>query len=294
MSTEPTPINVNVNDQINGLMTWNATAQIWTTTVTDNTLSQSLSIDDPNFLGTNNLKATCALEGKGVEGNSNIPTITTFTNIQFTDINNQPVEFNWNPWFDPNDYSFFQGLFVDTSSQSQVTLYTNYQYTITPSAGSGGSISPGDPTQVLANANQTFTITPAAGNAIADVQIDPGTPQFYDAGAVSSYKFVNVTANHTISATFTPETYTITPSASGWSCPHQHRSLFNGNKIRHLPLPQLRLCYWRCSDWSGNPSVLRRWCWEHLHIQQRDIKSDHFCHFRTNPYGLELVNGRLD
>ena len=140
--TEPTPINVNVNDQINGLMTWNATAQIWTTTVTDNTLSQSLSIDYPNFLGTNNLKATCALEGKGVEGNSNIPTITTFTNIQLADINNQPVEFNWNPWFDPNDYSFFQGLFVDTSSQSQVTLYTNYQYTITPSAGSGGSISP--------------------------------------------------------------------------------------------------------------------------------------------------------
>ena len=206
--TENPPISVTTGDQINGLMTWNAATQTWTTTVTDNTISQSLSINDPNFLGTNNLKATCALEGQGVEGSSDIPGTTIFTNIQLADTNNQPVEFNWNSWINPSAYSFFQGLFVASSSQSQATLYTNYQYTITPSAGSGGSISPGGLTQVLANANQIFTITPAAGNTIANVQVD-GT----SVGPVSSYTFVNVTADHTISATFAPINYTITPSA---------------------------------------------------------------------------------
>ncbi len=83
-------------------------------------------------------------------------------------------------------------------------------YSITPSAGSGGSISP---TSALVNHgdSQTFTITPNSGYQVADVKVD-GT----SVGAVSSYTFSNVTSNHTISATFTTTTgsYTITASAA--------------------------------------------------------------------------------
>jgi hypothetical protein len=56
-------------------------------------------------------------------------------------------------------------------------------------------------------ANQTFTITPNTGYSVATVTVD-GVSQ----GAISSYTFSNVTANHTISATFTANSYTITAS----------------------------------------------------------------------------------
>jgi len=83
-------------------------------------------------------------------------------------------------------------------------------YTITPSAGSGGSISPTS-AQVTSGGSQSFTIAPNSGYKVADVKVD-GT----SVGAVSSYNFSNVTSNHTISATFTTSTlssYSITASA---------------------------------------------------------------------------------
>lgn len=68
---------------------------------------------------------------------------------------------------------------------------------VTASAGVGGSISPDGATQVSYGGSQSFTITPSAGYAIANVSVD-GVPQ----GPVSSFTFVNVTADRTISASF--------------------------------------------------------------------------------------------
>ena len=56
--------------------------------------------------------------------------------------------------------------------------------------------------------NATYTITPNACYAIADVVVD-GVSQ----GAVGTYTFTNVTAAHTISATFVATTYSITVTA---------------------------------------------------------------------------------
>jgi hypothetical protein len=70
-------------------------------------------------------------------------------------------------------------------------------YTITASAGSGGSISPSGSVTVTKGANQVFTITPNIGYRIADVAVDGSS-----VGAVSSYTFSNVTAAHTINASF--------------------------------------------------------------------------------------------
>ena len=78
-------------------------------------------------------------------------------------------------------------------------------YSITPSASTGGSISPGILQTVTAGGSQGFTITPDAHYHIADVLVD-GVSQ----GIVSGYTFTNVQASHTITASFAPDTYTIT------------------------------------------------------------------------------------
>jgi hypothetical protein len=71
-------------------------------------------------------------------------------------------------------------------------------YIVTASAGSGGSLSPSGQVSVAAGANQTFTITPNTGFRIADVIVD-GVSR----GAITSYAFSSVSANHTITASFT-------------------------------------------------------------------------------------------
>jgi parallel beta-helix repeat protein len=81
-------------------------------------------------------------------------------------------------------------------------------FTITASAGSGGTISPTGAVTVNQGASQTFTITPNSGFTVSSVTVD-GT----SVGAVSTYTFSNVQANHTVSATFAPVTFTITASA---------------------------------------------------------------------------------
>lgn len=93
-----------------------------------------------------------------------------------------------------------------SASFSQVPSTT---YTITASAGSNGSISPSGTVVVNSGANQTFTFTPNSGYQVAGVVVD-GVSQ----GAISSYTFTNVTANHTISVNFSQINYTITATAS--------------------------------------------------------------------------------
>ena len=65
------------------------------------------------------------------------------------------------------------------------------------SAGPNGTISPIGDTVVDGGSNMNFSISPAMGFKIADLLVD-GT----SVGALSSYNFTNVTASHTISATF--------------------------------------------------------------------------------------------
>ncbi len=74
---------------------------------------------------------------------------------------------------------------------------TSQVRTITASAGSNGSIAPGGAVIVNEGANQSFTITPDADYEIADVTVDSVSQ-----GAIATYTFTNVMADHTISATF--------------------------------------------------------------------------------------------
>lgn len=70
-------------------------------------------------------------------------------------------------------------------------------YTITASAGTGGSISPSGTVTVNHGTEQSFTITPNTNYLVSDVLVDD-----VSAGPVTSYTFSNITANHTISASF--------------------------------------------------------------------------------------------
>lgn len=81
-------------------------------------------------------------------------------------------------------------------------------YTITASAGSGGSISPQGSVVVESGTNRTFTITPDSGQRIIDVLVDGSSR-----GAISTYTFNDVTADHTISASFGSASFTISATA---------------------------------------------------------------------------------
>ncbi len=117
-------------------------------------------------------------------------------------------------------------VIVDGVSQGPITSYTftavtrdhtinatfvaGISHTIDATAGANGSISPSGSVSVPDAGSQTFTITPNTGYHIADVLVDLGS-----VGAVTSYTFNNVIADHSISASFAINTYTLALSTSG-------------------------------------------------------------------------------
>jgi hypothetical protein len=99
---------------------------------------------------------------------------------------------------------------VGTAYTEQEIFQTNHQSfnIITATSGQGGNINPEGDVNVNYAQNQTFTITPDIGYEIADVLVDG-----VSVGAVGTYTFSNVTADHSIEASFSMLTYTITASA---------------------------------------------------------------------------------
>src|SRR5208283_2175282 len=97
------------------------------------------------------------------------------------------------------------------SNQSVTAAFnTAASYTITASASSGGSISPAGTVPANAGTSPSFTVTPNSGYNIANVTVDN-----VSVGAVSSYSFSSIAANHTIAASFSPITYTLATSTTG-------------------------------------------------------------------------------
>lgn len=89
---------------------------------------------------------------------------------------------------------------------------TTNDYTITASAGEGGSISPSGSVSVAAGTDETFMITADSGYQISDVLVDG-----VSAGPVATYTFADVSAAHTIEAVF----------VSGWVNPFEDVSADN-------------------------------------------------------------------
>ena len=116
------------------------------------------------------------------------------------------------PWlftFDPDDNAIWVRYWDDNKKvDCFAELSLTKTYTITVTAGSGGTISPSGVVTVKSGDSVIFTITPNSGYAISDVKVDGKS-----VGAVSTYTFTNVTDNHTIEATFAINVYNITASA---------------------------------------------------------------------------------
>lgn len=70
-------------------------------------------------------------------------------------------------------------------------------FTISVTAGQGGSVSPNGSVKVESGSSASFTITPNAGYTVREVKVDG-----VDVGAVTSYSFSRVTANHTLYVVF--------------------------------------------------------------------------------------------
>ncbi len=82
-------------------------------------------------------------------------------------------------------------------------------FTITASSGAYGSVTPTGVTNVPYGGSQLYDITPNVSYHTLRILVD-GSP----VSVAPTYTFTNVTANHTVSATFGIDSFTITASAS--------------------------------------------------------------------------------
>ena len=99
----------------------------------------------------------------------------------------------------PNVNGTYTYTFPAISANQTITATMAVKtFTITATAGANGSINPGTQT-VNYGASKTFTFAPNAGYVVANVNVDGA-----NLGALSTYTFANVTANHTINVTFVP------------------------------------------------------------------------------------------
>ena len=106
----------------------------------------------------------------------------------------------------PSSYSFNQ---VSANHTLDVGFAIN-THQIAASAGENGTITPAGNTTVDNGATKTYAIAPNAGCRIADVSVDG-----VSIGAVATYTFNTVTGDHTISAVFEVNTYTISVMSDG-------------------------------------------------------------------------------
>ncbi len=103
------------------------------------------------------------------------------------------------------------GLLAWVELPVTITLPPIVSYTITASAGEGGSISPSGTVSVTAGDNQTFTIRVFDGYTLGDVLVDgvsvlddlsSTAPAQIEDGTVYYFTFEDVQADHTIQALF--------------------------------------------------------------------------------------------
>ena len=103
--------------------------------------------------------------------------------------------------------AFIDNVKLTTSGGSSETPTQPTTYTITASAGQGGSITPSGAVSVDKGGSQTFTIKPSDNYEIADVKVDGQS-----VGKKTEYIFENVTKAHTIAASFTEKAVTLPDS----------------------------------------------------------------------------------
>ena len=123
-------------------------------------------------------------------------------------------------------------------------------YNIVASAGANGNVTPDGTTTVNSGGTQSYTITPNAGYSVSTVIVDGAVLSGIIINPItSSYTFSNVSANHTISATFVINTYTLTYTAAAngtisGSTPQTVNSGSNGSPVTATANSQYHFVSW--------------------------------------------------
>ena len=159
-----------------------------------------------------------------------------------------------------------------TANGTIVATFKLKPFVITPTAGAHGTITPGTPQTVLYGGSATFTIAADPGYSIVDVLVDG-----VSVGAIASYTFSNVTANHTIAATFTTDLRDHADGGCGRHDHAGHAAVREQRRQRHL--------HDRAEHGLQDPDVKvdgvsNRAAITQLHLQQRDGEPHHRGHLR--------------
>ena len=153
------------------------------------------------------------------------PDKATYTHGEVVQLTANPAD-NWN-------FTGWSGDLAGSANPESITMnsdktvtanFSIVQYTITASAGTGGTISPSGQVKVNHGSNQSFSISANIGYDIQDVKVD-GVSE----GAIGSYTFTNVTSDHAIAATFKIKTYTVSVSSN----PEEGGSVNGGGTYNH-------------------------------------------------------------
>ncbi len=148
------------------------------------------------------------------EGKSHIITASAGTGGTITPSGNVGISYASNQKFliTPNFGYHVSDLLVDGIHQDSTTSFTFIKvmadhtidvsfalnvYTITATAGVGGTINPSGEIHITHGADTTFTVATNIGYVFTDLLVDN-----ISVGGQTSYKFSNVTYNHTINARF--------------------------------------------------------------------------------------------
>jgi len=196
-----------------------------TKTIWNSTIDKTVLVVDDQPPEITDIHATppTALQGASVNiscnANDNIAVSMVKVNITYPNHLSINLSMNKGSQFYLNQSYTMSGIYEyfiwanDTNNnrnKSSVHTFsiTSISYTITASAGAGGSIIPSGAVSVNYGDYKNFTITPNSGYHVLDVIVDSSS-----VGPKRWYNFSNVIAAHSISATFEIGTFTIAASA---------------------------------------------------------------------------------
>src|SRR6185369_17562509 len=120
---------------------------------------------------------------------------------------------------------------------------------ISSSAGPGGTITPDGSTSVACGGSQDYSIAADACYHITDVVVD-GASQ----GPIAAYAFTNVHSDHTITASFAPDQFTVnvTTNGNGTVTKNPNQATYDcGSKVT---LSAQADAGWQFDGWSGDAS----------------------------------------
>ncbi len=170
---------------------------------------------DPNWQGTTYTVTLTAGAGGSISP-SGTQTVNSGNNLTFTvtpnmcysivsvKVNGTAVSLNSN-----NSYTITN---IQQNTTVNVTFAEADAFQITASSNEHGTVSPSGQLEVGCGETMVYTITPDEGYRIANVVVDG-----LSKGAISTYTFSSVTANHTLVATFVEESADICPAPQGLS-----------------------------------------------------------------------------